>query len=223
LTEEDKQRLLKTAVMRPEWETAYLAAILCLNTTARGCELKGLQWSDVDLFARAMTVRRSKTVAGERLIPLTSVALSALARLRARAESFGPVAPSHYVFAAFVPKFTFSGKKVINYAVTGFDPTTHIKSWRTAWRTLTKKAGLPGFRFHNLRHCAITQLAESGAADSTIMAIAGHVSRRMLERYSHVRMEAKRSAMETLAASTRTAGYDTSHDTNVKGPKIRPV
>jgi integrase len=124
LTEEDKQRLLKTAVMRPEWETAYLAAILCLNTTARGCELKGLQWSDVDLFARAMTVRRSKTVAGERLIPLTSVALSALARLRARAESFGPVAPSHYVFAAFVPKFTFSGKKVINYAVTGFDPTT---------------------------------------------------------------------------------------------------
>ncbi|MFZ0798142.1 MAG: hypothetical protein WAM98_10175, partial [Terriglobales bacterium] len=47
LTEEEKQRLLKTAVMRPEWETVYLAAILCLNTTARGCELKGLQWYDV--------------------------------------------------------------------------------------------------------------------------------------------------------------------------------
>ena len=223
LTEEDKQRLLRTAVMRPEWETAYLAAILCLNTTARGCELKGLQWSDVDLFARAMSVRRSKTLAGERLIPLTSVALSALARLRARAESFGPVSPSHYVFAAFVPKFTFSGKKVINYTVSEFDPTTHIKSWRTAWRTLTRKAGLPGFRFHDLRHCAITQLAESGAADSTIMAIAGHVSRRMLERYSHVRMEAKRSAMETLATSTKTAGYDTSHDTNVQALKVRPV
>ncbi len=41
LTEEDKQRLLKTAVTKREWETAYLAAILCLNTTARGCELKG--------------------------------------------------------------------------------------------------------------------------------------------------------------------------------------
>jgi integrase len=39
-------------------------------------------------------------------------------------------------------------------------------------------AGLPGFRFHDLRHCAITSLAESGASDSTIMAIAGHVSRR---------------------------------------------
>jgi hypothetical protein len=62
-----------------------------------------------------------------------------------------------------------------------------------------------------------------GEADSTIMAIAGHVSRRMLERYSHVRMEAKRNAMETLAASTRTVGYDTSHDTNVAAATTRPA
>jgi integrase len=223
LTEEDKQRLLKTAVIRPEWETAYLAAILCLNTTARGCELKALQWSDVDLFARTLTIRTSKTAAGERVVPLTDVAASALARLRRRAESFGPVEPSHYIFAAFVPKFTFSGKRVIGYNITAFDPTTHVKSWRSAWRTLTKKAGLPGFRFHDLRHCAITQLAEGGTSDSTIMAIAGHVSRRMLERYSHVRMEAKRNAMEALAASTKTAGYDTNHDTNVMPVSIRPV
>jgi integrase len=223
ITEDEKQRLLKTAVMRPEWETAYLAAILCLNTTARGCELKGLQWRDVDLFNRTLTIRTSKTAAGERMVPLTDVAISALGRLRRRAEGFGTVEQSHCVFAAFVPKFTFSGKKVIHYNVTGFDPTRHVKSWRTAWRTLTKKAGLPGFRFHDLRHCAITQLAENGTSDSTIMAIAGHVSRRMLERYSHVRMEAKRTAMESLAVSTKTAGYDTSHDTNATTASIRPV
>ena len=223
LTEEDKQRLLKTAGMRPEWETAYLAALLCLNTTARGCELKGLQWSDVDLFAKTLTIRTSKTAAGERVVPLTDVASSALARLRRRAEGFGPVEPSHYVFAAFVPKFTFSGKRVIDYNVSGFDPMRHVNSWRSAWRTLTKKAGLPGFRFHDLRHCAITQLAENGTSDSTIMAIAGHVSRRMLERYSHVRMEAKRSAMETLAVSTRTEGYDTNHDTKPAVVTTRPV
>src|SRR5215469_2660592 len=115
LTEEEQQRLLKTAVMRPEWETAYLAAILCLNTTARGCELRGLRWGDIDLFNRTLTIRRSKTAAGERVVPLTDVATSALARLRHRAESFGTVEPSHYVFAAFVPKFTFSGKKIIDY------------------------------------------------------------------------------------------------------------
>lgn len=55
------------------------------------------------------------------------------------------------------------------------------------------------------------------------MAIAGHVSRRMLERYSHVRMEAKRNAMETLAVSTKTAGYDTSHDTKLAVGTTRPV
>jgi integrase len=223
LAPEETQRLVRTAAMRPEWETAYLAAILCLNTTARGCELQGLQWADVDLFARTLTVRKSKTAAGERTAPLTDVACSALARLRTRAESFGPVEPSHYVFAAFVPKFTFSGKKVIGYNVSEFDPTKHVNSWRSAWRTLTKKAGLPGFRFHDLRHSAITQLAERGASDSTIMAIAGHVNRRMLERYSHVRMEAKRKALEALAVSTKTADYDTNHDTKTRPVNARPV
>ena len=157
------------------------------------------------------------------MIPLTEVAASALARLRTRAQSFGPVEPSHYVFAAFVPKFTFSGNRVVGYKVTAFEPTKHVKSWRSAWRTLTKKAGLPGFRFHDLRHCAITQLAEGGTPDSTIMAIAGHVSRRMLERYSHVRMEAKRNALEVLATSTKTAGYDTNDDTNAPSVTVRPI
>jgi integrase len=223
LTEEEQQRLLKTAAMRPEWETAYLAAILCLNTTARGCELKGMKWGDVDLFSRVLTIRRSKTAAGERVVPLTDVAASALARLRRRAESFGLVEPAHYVFAAFTPKFTFSGKRVVGYTVTGWDPTRHVGSWRSAWRTLTRKAELSGFRFHDMRHCAITQLAEGGASDATIMSLAGHVSKRMLERYSHVRMDAKRKALEVLAASTKRSGYDTTHDTNVTILTNKPV
>ncbi len=31
------------------------------------------------------------------------------------------------------------------------------------------------------------------------MAIAGHLSRRMLEHYSHIRMEAKRAALDAIA------------------------
>ena len=91
----------------------------------------------------------------------------------------------------------------IRHDVTEFDPTTHVNSWRTAWRSLTKKAGLPGFRFHDLRHCVITSLAESGAPDSVIMGIAGHVSRRMLERYSHVRMETKRQLLKSSPISAK--------------------
>ena len=80
-----------------------------------------------------------------------------------------------------------------------------------------------GFRFHELRHCAISPLAEFGASGSAMMAIAGHTSRRMLERYSHVRMEAKRKAVESLSKGTGMGGYDTNHDTNNRGLTVRPV
>ena len=76
--------------------------------------MKGLQWSDVDLFAKTLTIRNSKTVAGVRVVPLTDVAVSAVGRLRSRAEGFGAVERSHYVFAAFVPKFKLSGKRVVD-------------------------------------------------------------------------------------------------------------
>ena len=117
---------------------------------------------------------------------------------------------------------TFNNTTVVGSKMVGFDPTKHVNSWRSAWRTLTNKAGLPTFRFHDLRHCAITSLAESGAADSTIMAIAGHVSPKMLERYSHVRMEAKREAVESLSIGTGMGGYDTNHDTKTKNISYRP-
>jgi integrase len=66
-----------------------------------------------------------------------------------------------------------------------------MKTWRSAWRTLTRKAGLRGLRFHNTRYHAITELSESAASEQTIMVVAGHISQQMLEHYSHVRLEAK--------------------------------
>ena len=84
------------------------------------------------------------------------------------------------------------------------DPTRPMSTWRTAWRSLTKTAGLAGLRFHDLRHHAITELAESSASDQTIMAIAGHVSPKMLAHYSHVRLEARRKAVEALVTQPST-------------------
>jgi hypothetical protein len=37
------------------------------------------------------------------------------------------------------------------------------------------------------------------------MAIAGHVSRSMIEHYSHIRMEAKRAALDAIAAQASQA------------------
>jgi integrase len=60
-------------------------------------------------------------------------------------------------------------------------------------------------RWHDNRHTLVTELAEGGAGDEVIMSIAGHVSRAMLSRYSHVRMEAKRRALDEIAARQRAA------------------
>jgi hypothetical protein len=49
-------------------------------------------------------------------------------------------------------------------------------------------------------------LAESQASDMTIMSIAGHVSKHMLEHYSRIRVEAKRAALDAIARPVFEAG-----------------
>jgi integrase len=186
LTAEQKRRLFEIAASRDEWMVAYCAAVIAVSTTCRSVELKNLRWVDVDLEKQEIQVRRSKTEAGERHLPLNRDALIAFARLWQRAELLGSTAPEHYVFP------TCQRAQV--------DPLKPQVTWRTAWRKLTAKADLPGFRFHDLRHQAITELAEKGISDATLMAMAGHMSRKMLEHYSHVRMDSKRKAVEGIAS-----------------------
>ena len=204
MTLDEKLRLAKTAQMRPDWQSARLAIVMALNTTMRACEIKALRWYDVDFLAGTVTVRRSKTQAGQRIIPLNEDALGAMRELYGRASAIGGTDPDHYVFPACE-----NGH---------FDPTGPQRSWRSAWRSLRKAAGIASLRFHDLRHHAITELAESQASDATIMAIAGHVSRQMLEHYSHVRLDLKRKALDGLAtrrsnSEGKATSYDTTHDT----------
>jgi integrase len=237
MAHEEKVRLLRLAAIRPEWQVARCAAILALNTTMRGCELKGLRWRDVNLLDRMLTVRRSKTEAGERVIPLNNDAMAAILELYKRAQAVGATDLSHYVFPAC------ENDRI--------DPTRPQTTWRTAWRKLTRAvlclacgqlqnpaakccneecgtdiheltSPLAGLRFHDLRHHAITELAESQASDQTVMAIAGHVSQKMLSHYSHVRLDAKRHALDALSGGGLTRGYDTNHVTNAPAPLQLP-
>ncbi len=79
------------------------------------------------------------------------------------------------------------------------------------------KSPLAGLRFHDLRHHAITELAESQTSDITIMSISGHVSRKMLEHYSHIRQDAKRDAVNILSRKApqrhSSESYGTNHGT----------
>ena len=246
LSEQEKDRLMKLAETKPEWFNVRLAQVIALNTTMRGCEIKGLRWKDIDLIERTLTIRRNttKTDAGERVIPLNDVAYADILELYRRSKDrterakdkgeSGPtrVEPSHYLFPSC------ENSK--------FDPTRSQTSWRTAWRRLTRtihcpacgtqqdpgevcedekcKADIHGvesptarLRFHDLRHHAVTELAESQASHQTIMAIAGHVSPKMLAHYSHVRMDAKRKALAGLAATNR--GHGTKHDKSAQEVK----
>lgn len=185
LTPEEKERLFKVAESNPGWLTAYAAALIAVSTTLRGCELRALRWPDIDLFERTVTVPGSKTDAGMRRIPLNEAAMVGFRLLRDRFIKLGGDSGNSYVFPACEHGH--------------LDWSRPQRSWRSAWRSLTAAAGLGGLRFHDMRHQCITELAEQGHADQTIMAIAGHLSRRMLEHYSHIRLDAKRKALDSLA------------------------
>jgi integrase len=68
-----------------------------------------------------------------------------------------------------------------------------------AWSTAKKQAGVE-CRIHDQLHHFISALAQTQTPDATIQAISGHLSRKMQEHYSHIRLEAKRRAVELLDA-----------------------
>jgi hypothetical protein len=82
------------------------------------------------------------------------------------------------------------------------------------------KSPLHGLRFHDLRHYAVTELAESLASDQTIMAIEGHVSPRMLAHYSHVRLDAKRQALDAISNKGLRGSYGTNNITNSQTERV---
>jgi integrase len=181
LAPEEESRLLAECAKVDE-SACYTATVLALNTTMCKDEIQKLRWSQVDLFQGVLIVGKGKTDARTgRPIPLNAPAVRALADWGSRLPNRQA---EHYVFPWCESRQT--------------DPSRPTKGWRTAWRNACKRAGLK-LRFHDLRHTAITKLAESQASDQTIMAIAGHVSRAMLEHYSHIRMAAKRAALDSIA------------------------
>ena len=193
-----------SAASNPEWEHVICAAVVAANTSMRPVEVKHLRRCDVDLVKRLLHVRRSKNETSHRVIPLNASAIEAAARMFERADLLGHTEPEHYLWPACQ-----WGR---------FDATKPMLKWDTAWRALRDAAGLPGLRFHDLRHTVITELAEMGVADHVLESISGHLSRRMLEHYSHIRIDAKRQALDALDAARRS----TAHNGDGNGRRRKP-
>ena len=74
-----------------------------------------------------------------------------------------------------------------------------LQEIKQVWSAVCKQANLKSVRLHDLRHTFVSRLAESASiSEQTIRSLAGHVSRQMLEHYSHVRSAAKQSAIHFL-------------------------
>jgi integrase len=156
--------------------------------------MRNLTWGQVELLKKTITVGDSKTDAGTgRTIPIQNE----LRRLF--------VERGRWFQRKFSVRFIPKGWYVFPWGRVGhLNPTKPVTTFKTAWKRARKNASIK-VRFHDMRHTAITNLLEGGNPDETVMQIAGHVSRQMLTHYSHLRMEAKRKAMQAL---DRKRGHD---------------
>jgi integrase len=195
LTKVEVRRLL-TSAKQSRSKSLYPALVLLLNTGMRVTESRLLQWRQVDLMERNLTVGRSKTIGGEgRVIPLNQDAFNALVEWRAQFDS---PALDHFVFPT--ERYGLDGEGGHNSGavkVWNRNPEKPIGSWKVAWCACRKAAGV-NCRLHDLRHTFVSRLGEAKVADATLTALSGWMSRKMLERYSHTRNEAKRRAVELL-------------------------
>jgi integrase len=164
--------------------TSHLPTVipLLILTGMRVGEALSLTWGQVDLMGSALRVGRAKSSSGTgRTIPVNGDLASVLAAHRVEfIKAFGEPDSTHYLFAWGSPLPT--------------DPTRPVSDLKHGWETLRDRAGV-SCRLHDLRHTFATRLAENGVPESTMLALMGHMSRAMLERYSHIRMAAKRDAV----------------------------
>jgi len=189
LSADEEKKLLAAAAGKKRWKVAAAIIRVALLTGMRSGEITGLTWGQVDLHRKVVTVGRAKTSSGTgRQIPMNDELFMVLsAHAQWFTKKFGAAKPEHYLFPFGRPAPT--------------DPTKPTTTLKTVWGSIREKAGVE-CRLHDLRHTAATKMAEAGIPESTMLALMGHMSRAMLERYSHIRMNAKREAVKALSTLT---------------------
>jgi integrase len=139
-----------------------------IETGQRYSAVAKLQWSAVDLkrkhaFISSSTSKSKKPIA----LPLSTGALSVLRAQQGKHDV--------YVFAYPAPR-------------ADEDPvwTAPIGSVKTAWLKAVKRAGLGGFRWHDMRHTWASWHTQAGTPPIVLKELGGWASLSMVERYSHL-------------------------------------
>ena len=169
----------QTALVDALRRKARLIVALLLVTAARVGEVLGLTWDDVtDSELVFLHTKNGR----ERRLPLTHGIRAVLAQL-----------PRHTDVV-----FTHARTRD-RYTVNGF---------RHSFNRALARAGIESGDVspHTLRHTALSRMIAHGTSDYTVMAISGHNSTRMLERYTHPTEELKVDALETGRRRAGSAG-----------------
>ena len=179
-----KPKNARNRVLEPEeWNRLYSAApewfkpvlLTGYHTGMRLEEILGLTWDRVDLEKGRMFLPGALTKNGEaREVPLTPFLKRTLQHLR---EHNGVTRISGLVFQKR------GGKLNHTYRIV---------------RQLCQEQKIEDFVFHDLRHCAVTNLADAGVDTETIMKIVGHSSVEMFLRYRTIKAEKLDAAMSRL-------------------------
>lgn len=156
----DERNQLLSACQKSKNPFLYCVVVLAMSTGMRQGEIMNLTWKDLDLFKKQIILEKTKN-GTRRSVPIVGLAFELLTKLSVNRK--------------VASELLFPGKLL----QTPMD-------LRKAWLAALKQAKIQNFRFHDLRHCAASYLAMSGATLTEIALILGHKHIEVTRRYSHL-------------------------------------
>lgn len=208
LSEEDEEDLFSKAASHPEAALAYWVACITNNTTAAGCELRGLRLKNIFLRGKEdseiyIPEDAVKNNSRPRKISLNRTARWAVEQCYKRALAIGSTNPEHYLFPFRLNRVKKTEKVCASRAK--WDSARPATRWflRKSWDKLRKATGFVNLNPHDLRHQCITRLLENGVEPETVRAIAGYVTEQMMQYYSHHRRQAKYNAVMAIELNAK--------------------
>ncbi len=144
-----------------------------IHTGMRRQEVLGLKWSQI----RDGFIYLSKTKTGERQIPINDDLGELFKKVRAKNQL-----RSEYVFCD--------------------SKGSRFKQVTKSFQSSLERAGIEGFRFHDLRHTFASHFIMKGGSLKELQEILGHKNITMTMRYAHLSQEHKKKAINLLNGLT---------------------